>query len=164
MEILVFNANSIDPDQMSHSAASNLGLHCLPVTHLTKMGEKLLNIFLLQHLTKLPCWLEIMTTDVRNLLKHHLMMYEYYRKPSEVLTSKLFHSWIWRKQRLNLQCYTFVNLYIEMFMLCFISADMGLKKMGVHFWCLRMLDICMGPMIVFVQTVYFRIFRKIPHH
>ena len=28
-------ANSGDPDQMpSHSAASNLGLHCLPVTHL----------------------------------------------------------------------------------------------------------------------------------
>ena len=25
-------ANSGDPDQMSHSAASDLGLHCLPVT------------------------------------------------------------------------------------------------------------------------------------
>ena len=24
-------ANSADPDQMPHSAASNLGLHCLPV-------------------------------------------------------------------------------------------------------------------------------------
>ena len=28
-EIPVFNANSVDPDQMPHSAASDLGLHCL---------------------------------------------------------------------------------------------------------------------------------------
>ena len=27
-------ANSGDPDQKPHSAASDLGLHCLPVTHL----------------------------------------------------------------------------------------------------------------------------------
>ena len=27
-------ANSGDPDQMLHSAASDQGLHCLPVTHL----------------------------------------------------------------------------------------------------------------------------------
>ena len=27
-------ANSGDPDQTSHSVASDLGLHCLPVTHL----------------------------------------------------------------------------------------------------------------------------------
>ena len=27
-------ANSGDPDQTLHSAASDLGLHCLPVTHL----------------------------------------------------------------------------------------------------------------------------------
>ena len=27
------NANSIDPDQTPHSAASDLGLHCLPVSH-----------------------------------------------------------------------------------------------------------------------------------
>ena len=27
-------ANSKDPDQMPHSAASDLGLHCLPITHL----------------------------------------------------------------------------------------------------------------------------------
>ena len=27
-------ANSGDPDQMPHSAASDLGLHCLPVTRL----------------------------------------------------------------------------------------------------------------------------------
>ena len=32
IEILVFNANSVDPDQMPHSVASDLGLYCLPVT------------------------------------------------------------------------------------------------------------------------------------
>ena len=31
IEIPVFNANSLDPDQMPHSAASDLGLHCLPI-------------------------------------------------------------------------------------------------------------------------------------
>ena len=32
IEIPVFNANSVDPDQIQHSAPSDLGLHCLPVT------------------------------------------------------------------------------------------------------------------------------------
>ena len=32
--IPVFNANSIDPDQTPHFAASDLGLHCLPMSHL----------------------------------------------------------------------------------------------------------------------------------
>ena len=27
-------ANSEDPDQMLHAAASDLGLHCLPIPHL----------------------------------------------------------------------------------------------------------------------------------
>ena len=31
---MVLFANSGDPDQMRHSAASDLGLHCLPVTYL----------------------------------------------------------------------------------------------------------------------------------
>ena len=30
IEILVFIANSVGPDQMPHSVASHLGLHCLP--------------------------------------------------------------------------------------------------------------------------------------
>ena len=30
--IAVFNANSVDTDQMQHSAASDLCLQCLPVT------------------------------------------------------------------------------------------------------------------------------------
>ena len=32
IEILILNANSVDPDQTPHSAASDLGLHCLPVS------------------------------------------------------------------------------------------------------------------------------------
>ena len=32
IEIPVLNANSVDPDQMLHSVASDLGLHWLPVT------------------------------------------------------------------------------------------------------------------------------------
>ena len=30
IEIPLFNANSVDPDQMPRSAESDLGLHCLP--------------------------------------------------------------------------------------------------------------------------------------
>ena len=32
MEIPVLNANSVDPDQMPCSAASDLGLDCLPIS------------------------------------------------------------------------------------------------------------------------------------
>ena len=32
IEIPVFNANSVDPDQRTYSVASDLGLHCLPFT------------------------------------------------------------------------------------------------------------------------------------
>ena len=31
IKIPIFNANSVDPDQMPCSVASDLGLHCLPV-------------------------------------------------------------------------------------------------------------------------------------
>ena len=31
IEIPVFNANSVYSDQMTHSAASDLGLHCLAI-------------------------------------------------------------------------------------------------------------------------------------
>ena len=37
-------ANSGDPDQMLHSAASDLGLHCLPVTHLGVSSLQWVNI------------------------------------------------------------------------------------------------------------------------
>ena len=32
IEIPVVNANSVDPDQMPYSAASDLGLHCFPMS------------------------------------------------------------------------------------------------------------------------------------
>ena len=34
IEIPVFDANSLDPDQTAHSAASDLGIDCLPMSHL----------------------------------------------------------------------------------------------------------------------------------
>ena len=42
VEVPIFNANSVDPDQMPHSVASDLGLHCLSIKLgdlLTKMGK-----------------------------------------------------------------------------------------------------------------------------
>ena len=33
IEMPIFNANSVDPDQTPHSVASDLGLHCLPMSH-----------------------------------------------------------------------------------------------------------------------------------
>ena len=34
IEIPVLNTNSVEPDQLPHSAVSNLGLHCLQRSHL----------------------------------------------------------------------------------------------------------------------------------
>ena len=36
----MFNTNSVDPDQTPHSAASDLGLHCLPVSLLWDARHK----------------------------------------------------------------------------------------------------------------------------
>ena len=36
-------ANSGDPDQMPHSAASDLGLHCLPLTRLEVSRQQWVN-------------------------------------------------------------------------------------------------------------------------
>ena len=36
----VVNANSVDPDQTPRSVASDLGLHCLPMSHLLDAGHK----------------------------------------------------------------------------------------------------------------------------
>ena len=44
MEISVFNANSIDPDQTPHFVASDLGLHCLPVVLLGVSRLKLVKL------------------------------------------------------------------------------------------------------------------------
>ena len=40
-EIPVCNAYGVDPDQTPRSVASDLGLHCLPVSHLWDVGHKL---------------------------------------------------------------------------------------------------------------------------
>ena len=41
IEVPVVNTNSVDPDQMPHSVASDLGLHCLPVTLLWGLQTKI---------------------------------------------------------------------------------------------------------------------------
>ena len=40
IEIPVVNTNSVDPNQMLHSAASDLGLHCLPIALLEESKLK----------------------------------------------------------------------------------------------------------------------------
>ena len=40
IEINVFNANSVDIDQTTHSAASDLGLHCLSMSFLWDARHK----------------------------------------------------------------------------------------------------------------------------
>ena len=45
VEISILNANSVDPDQMPHSAASDLGLHCLPMSLLWDARLKWVNLF-----------------------------------------------------------------------------------------------------------------------
>ena len=44
MEIPIFNANSIDPDQTPRSVASDLGRHCLPMSPLWDAGHKWFNM------------------------------------------------------------------------------------------------------------------------
>ena len=39
VEISALNANSVDPDQTPRYAASDLGLHCLPMSHLWKRDK-----------------------------------------------------------------------------------------------------------------------------
>ena len=40
MEIPVFNANSVDPDQTPHAVASDMGLHYLPASFLWDTRHK----------------------------------------------------------------------------------------------------------------------------
>ena len=55
-------ANSGDPDQTPHSAASDLGLHCLPVTHLGVSRLQWVNCWYTTKVTEaavfslLSCW------------------------------------------------------------------------------------------------------------
>ena len=53
MEIPVFNANIVDLDQMPHSAASDLGLHCLPMSLLWDTRYKWVKKKILKNLTEL---------------------------------------------------------------------------------------------------------------
>ena len=46
IEISKLNANSVDPDQTPRSAASDLGLHCLPVSLLWDARHKWVNFTL----------------------------------------------------------------------------------------------------------------------
>ena len=46
-EIPVINANSVDPDQTPRSAASDLGLHCLPMSLLWEIRHKWVKMFLI---------------------------------------------------------------------------------------------------------------------
>ena len=58
IEIPVFNANSVDPDQMQHSVASDLGLHCLPITLLGVSRLKWVKIATkLWHQQLMPFWI-----------------------------------------------------------------------------------------------------------
>ena len=43
IEIPVVNTNSVDPDQTPRSAASDLGLHCLPMSYLWAASHKRVN-------------------------------------------------------------------------------------------------------------------------
>ena len=43
IEIPLFNANRVDPDQTPRSAASDLGLHCSPISFLWKTRHKWVN-------------------------------------------------------------------------------------------------------------------------
>ena len=40
IEMPVVNANSVDPDQTPQSVASDLGQHCLPMSHLLDARHK----------------------------------------------------------------------------------------------------------------------------
>ena len=44
IEMPVFSANNVDPDQTPHSAASDLGLLCLPMSHLWDAWHKWVNV------------------------------------------------------------------------------------------------------------------------
>ena len=45
MEIAKANANSVDPDQAPRSAASDLGLNCLPMSLLRHYGNTPIQIY-----------------------------------------------------------------------------------------------------------------------
>ena len=54
-------ANSGDPDQTPHSAASDLGLHCLPITILLVSPLQWVNVLLL--MVELCLWLIVVCSS-----------------------------------------------------------------------------------------------------
>ena len=67
IEIPVFNANSVDQDQMLSSAMSDLGLHCLPVALLGVSRLKWVKCFVV-YLYFLYIFISIsFTTSAQNL-------------------------------------------------------------------------------------------------
>ena len=64
----VINANSVNPDQMLHSAASDLGLHCLPMSHLWALGTNGLMCYLSS------CWWTDLLQDTR--MKIHFQWFD----------------------------------------------------------------------------------------
>ena len=45
--MIILLANSVDPDQMPHYVASDLGLHCLPIPFYGVPGKNWLKVFYL---------------------------------------------------------------------------------------------------------------------
>ena len=69
IEIPVFNANSLDPDQTPRSAASELGLACLPMSHLwdarhnTDFSSRLVEMMDHRFSSQSNCWQFSATSD-----------------------------------------------------------------------------------------------------
>ena len=68
-EIPVFNANSVDPDQMPHSAASDLDLHCMPITLLRVSRLK----WVKNHLSYQHIWANDITVIMLSIYHHQGM-------------------------------------------------------------------------------------------
>ena len=52
IRIPVFNANSVNPDQTPQNAASDLGLHCLPMSLLWDARHKWINLLTVGDISK----------------------------------------------------------------------------------------------------------------
>ena len=70
--------NSLDPDQMPHDVASDLGLHCLPMTLLCVSRLAWVKICILEimscyvYFTEQRCLTWTMQVSWRKLLKHQM--------------------------------------------------------------------------------------------
>ena len=55
-EMPIVNANNVDPDQTPRSVASDLGLRCLPMSHLWDAMHKWVNIVRFAHCRNFTEW------------------------------------------------------------------------------------------------------------